>query len=235
MLPNTKSAPQGPGGPADRRLLGGSAVIEIQCDRCERTIQVEDDKAGQKIDCPYCGDVNRVPATSGATPGSSVSPSGTAEPDRAVAAGLPPDSGPEQHVCAVKPAMARAHPLLALILAILFVGGIVGTFALQPYMLILSLGVAIFWFGWWIKKQTVKLEITNKRTVVRKGLLSKSTSEVLHDHVRNIQMDQSLLGRILGVGSIGISSSGQDGIEIQVHDVPNPAKIRSVIDAYRPM
>lgn len=210
-------------------------MIEIQCDRCERTVQVEDDKAGQKIDCPYCGDVNRVPGERGTAAGPPSGTKGSAEPDRAAAAGLPPDSGPEQHVCVVKPAMVRAHPLLALILAILFVGGIVGAFALQLYMLILSLAVAIFWAGWWVKKQTVKLEITNKRTVVRKGLLSKSTSEVLHDHVRNIQMDQSLVGRIFGVGSIGISSAGQDDIEIQVHDVPNPARIRSVIDAYRPM
>ena len=79
------------------------------------------------------------------------------------------------------------------------------------------------------------LEITNKRTIQRKGLFSRATSEVLHDHVRNIQVEQSFVDRVLRVGSVGISSSGQDGIEVLVRNMPSPKKIRSVIDKYRPM
>jgi len=37
------------------------------------------------------------------------------------------------------------------------------------------------------------------------------------------------------VGSIGISSSGQDGIEIQLGDLKNPNDIRKTIDLYRPL
>ena len=79
------------------------------------------------------------------------------------------------------------------------------------------------------------LDITNKRSTEVRGLFSKATSEVLHDNIRNIQIAQSFWQRIWRVGTIGISSAGQDGVEIQVQDIPNPNKIREVIDLYRPI
>jgi hypothetical protein len=41
------------------------------------------------------------------------------------------------------------------------------------------------------------------------------------------------LERILGVGTIGISSAGQDEVEIVMRDVPNPAALRASIDKHR--
>ena len=35
------------------------------------------------------------------------------------------------------------------------------------------------------------------------------------------------------VGSIGISSSGQAGIEIFIRGIPNPYEVKSIIDQYR--
>jgi uncharacterized membrane protein YdbT with pleckstrin-like domain len=79
------------------------------------------------------------------------------------------------------------------------------------------------------------LTITNKRAIERDGLLKKDISEVLHDDIRNVQTHQTLRQRLLGIGDIGISSAGQEDFEIQVRDVPNPGKIREVIDLYRPL
>ena len=36
-------------------------MIRIKCDKCDRTIDVDSSKAGQKIECPSCGDTNVVP------------------------------------------------------------------------------------------------------------------------------------------------------------------------------
>jgi hypothetical protein len=39
-------------------------VITLTCDNCDKAFQVEDDaQPGEKVSCPYCGDVNRVPAS----------------------------------------------------------------------------------------------------------------------------------------------------------------------------
>jgi uncharacterized membrane protein YdbT with pleckstrin-like domain len=78
-------------------------------------------------------------------------------------------------------------------------------------------------------------EVTTKRTVMHRGFFSRATSEVVHDNIRNIQVDQTFLQRVFGVGRIGISSSGQDGVEIQVNHLREPDKLREIIDLYRPI
>ncbi len=224
-------------------------MIQIQCDKCDATIEVDDSMAGLKLECPHCGDVNRIPTPSAPPPPAAPAPAAAPVPppapapaakappaDRATAMGLPPDSGPEQHVITVKPAMFRAHPFLGGLVTLVWIAGIAASLYFKSpwYLIATGLGVA-FMAVWWVKKQTVSLKITNKRTLLREGLLSRATNEVLHDHIRNIQTDQSLLQRMLKVGSVGISSAGQDGIEIQVADLPNPDRIREIVDAYRPI
>jgi hypothetical protein len=58
---------------------------------------------------------------------------------------------------------------------------------------------------------------------------------VLHNHVRSVDIQQNFLQRILNVGSVGVDSAGQDEIEIIVHDLPTPFKVKEIIDRYRKM
>jgi hypothetical protein len=57
----------------------------------------------------------------------------------------------------------------------------------------------------------------------------------MHDHVLNIQVKQSFIQRVFGIGSVGISSAGQEGIEIFMKDLPRPDDIKRTIDLYRPL
>ncbi len=95
-----------------------------------------------------------------------------------------------------------------------------------------ALGVLLL-LSWWLDCLGHQLVVTDRRTIFRKGLLSKFTNEVLHTHVRNIQINQSVFQRLTHVGSIGISSSGQAGIEIFIRGIPNPYHVKSIVDQYR--
>lgn len=172
-------------------------------------------------------------------------PAATRAPDRAEQAGYPPDHGPEQKVLRVRRSWIRARPFAFTLAVVFLIAGLVGVvhfkwFA-QTYQWVLwpALIVAVGSFAtlgyWWIMRLASSLEITNKRSIQRTGLLSKSTSEVLHDSIRNVTLDQSVAERIFKVGTLGIASAGQDGIEIQCKDVPDPEKIRKIIDLYRPL
>jgi hypothetical protein len=94
------------------------------------------------------------------------------------------------------------------------------------------LGVLLL-LSWWLDCLGHRLIVTDRRTIFRTGLLSKFTNEVLHNHVRNIQISQSFFQRLMHVGSIGISSSGQAGIEIFIRGIPNPYDVKTIIDHYR--
>ena len=110
----------------------------------------------------------------------------------------------------------------------------------NPIGFILSIAlIAVFGLGllillvWWLRVLGTTLTVTNERITLRKGILSKHTSEVYHTDVRNVQVSQGIFQRMFGVGSIGISSAGQSGVEIGVDGVPNPQKVKSLIDQYR--
>lgn len=221
-------------------------MITKSCDRCERTIEFPDDQAGTKVQCPYCGDVNLLPAAAGDVQSGRQVPIQAGRTDRAAAAGYPPDSGAEERVLLIRPAWVRSRPLrfagvvvlaaLGLVLGLIHLAdpqAVPAWAAVIAVIVLLGSGGMLAW--WWVQSLSAALEVTNKRTVARRGLLSRSTSEVLHDNIRNVQIRQTFWQRVWGVGSIGISSSGQDGIEIEMDRVPTPQKLQQVIDLYRPL
>lgn len=126
------------------------------------------------------------------------------------------DTG-EEVLYSDSPSMFRNDPLrflLCLALCLVIIG--------IPIMII-----------WYLKCIGTVLTVTNKRTTLRKGLLSKSTNEVWHDAVRNVQLSQSMFQRIFSTGTLAISSAGQSGMEIEVKGIPNPNKAKEAIDQNR--
>ena len=84
-------------------------------------------------------------------------------------------------------------------------------------------------FIWWLECLGTTLTVTNLRTILRRGIFSKYTTDVLHQDVRNVQVHQRFLQRIFGVGYVGVSSSAQSTIEIQVFGIPFPEEVRQLI------
>lgn len=124
----------------------------------------------------------------------------------------------EKQLFSAHPAMFRNRPILfCLFLALIFVYGI---------------GLVLL-VVWWIKCRTHTLIITNQRITVKHGILSKSTTEIRHCDVRNIQVQQSFFQRVLRTGSIAISSAGTGSIEIIVNGMPSPQKIAELIRQYQ--
>ena len=115
------------------------------------------------------------------------------------------------------PSMFRNHPIGFLLCVVLCAGG-VG---------LIILGV------WYLRCCGTHMTVTNKRTTLRTGILSKNINEVFHRDVRNVRLRQSFWQRILGVGSIELSSAGQSDIEISVSGMPDPNRIKSLINEYR--
>jgi len=212
-------------------------MIHFNCDNCETLIELDDDQAGTKHQCLNCGDINRVPDPT------NPEPEQTGPVDRAAQAGYPPDFGPETIILKVRRCWFRSRTIRFSIAVLVLIASIVGLlwtklgdnslyYALFTPLAIGSAGL-ITW--WWLDRFNASFEITTKRTIMHRGFFSKSSSEVVHDNIRNIQIDQSFLQRPTNVGRIGISSSGQDGVEIQVNHLPNPDKLRKIIDLYRPI
>ncbi len=218
-------------------------MITIECDNCERPFEV-DPAGGDRVACPHCGDINRVQPerAQGHAARTRAAPQ---ETKPSWPEGLPPDAGPEQLIRVVRPAMFRAHPFRGLaVLCLAAGGGVLAAWGLPaeetPRRLLGWLGVALaaaamLWLlKWYVGEHLwVSLSISNKRTVRREGIIKRHTSEVLHDHVREVVIRQSFLQRIFNIGYLGISSSAQGGTEVEVRDIPAPYKVKALIDQYR--
>ncbi|MCB9782546.1 MAG: PH domain-containing protein [Candidatus Omnitrophica bacterium] len=125
------------------------------------------------------------------------------------------ESHEERYLLKTNPSMFRNHPFYFVLLLILV-----------P----LTLGLALIVFLiWWIKCKSVRLHITDERSLLIEGILSRYSTEVRHEDVRNLQVEQGAIQRIFGVGRIEISSAGQSTMEIVVNGVPDPQGIADLI------
>ncbi|NET17561.1 MAG: PH domain-containing protein [Okeania sp. SIO1H6] len=124
----------------------------------------------------------------------------------------------EVESCRINPSMWRSNPLLFI--------------AYLCLILLFGIGL-IFLLIWWIKSKNTTLIVTDKRTILQQGLLSRYTNEVMHAHIRNIQVQQSMMERLFNTGTIKIASAGTGDIEITVSGIPAPNRIKTVIDHYR--
>ncbi|MFT4544315.1 MAG: putative membrane protein YdbT with pleckstrin-like domain [Bacteroidia bacterium] len=75
-----------------------------------------------------------------------------------------------------------------------------------------------------IDKYTDEFAITNKRVIIKTGLISRKTFEMNHSKIESVNVDQGILGRILGYGTIRIVGSG--GTKEVFPKINNPLEFR---------
>jgi uncharacterized membrane protein YdbT with pleckstrin-like domain len=66
--------------------------------------------------------------------------------------------------------------------------------------------------------------ITNKRLIIKTGILSRRTLELNLSKIESVNVNQSLLGRMLGYGSIGVIGTG--GTKEYFVSIKNPLEFR---------
>ncbi len=94
-------------------------------------------------------------------------------------------------------------------------------------------GAIILLFGLWslagasIEQATTEIAVTTRRVIQKRGLIRRQTGEMNMEKVKSVIVDQSILGRLLGYGSIVVRGTGS-GIE-GLHHIADPIALRSSI------
>ena len=131
------------------------------------------------------------------------------------------------------PKMARKRPF-SFVLSIIFnVCCLVAAIRLdqQNYQiasLVFWLVSIIFFLLWYLHIKSTKVTVTNYNISLEQGLLRKNRKQVDIDKVRNVEVDQSFIHRIFGVGYIKVYTAG-DQPEFEVGGLPNPNKIWALV------
>jgi hypothetical protein len=79
-----------------------------------------------------------------------------------------------------------------------------------------------------IHLQTTEIAVTSSRFIYKTGLVSRTTKEVSLNKIEEINLEQSILGRIFGYGHLTLRGTGVGVIELP--DIDNPLEIRRTIE-----
>jgi len=77
------------------------------------------------------------------------------------------------------------------------------------------------------KSFTTEIAVTTTRVIYKRGFIQRHTAEMNMDKVESVDVDQSLLGRILGYGTVDIKGTGAS-IE-QLEHIAHPLELRNAI------
>jgi uncharacterized membrane protein YdbT with pleckstrin-like domain len=94
---------------------------------------------------------------------------------------------------------------------------------------LLFAAAAVWLFLGWFKRWTTEVAVTNKRIIYKRGFISRYTIEMHLDKVESVDVDQSVMGRILGYGDIIIRGVGAS-LE-PLRNIGSPIEFRSHVTA----
>jgi len=85
------------------------------------------------------------------------------------------------------------------------------------------IGGAILWIAT-IRRNATEMAVTNKRIIIKVGFLTKRTLELFLSKVESVGVEQTVLGRMMGFGSITVRGTG--GTNEPFSHVANPLEFR---------
>jgi uncharacterized membrane protein YdbT with pleckstrin-like domain len=103
------------------------------------------------------------------------------------------------------------------------------------YLLCLAAAVvvalaALYWtIKAWFHRWTTETDVTNMRVVHKTGFIKRRTFEMSLDKVESVDVNQSILGRILNYGSVTVRGVGEGAETIDM--IASPLEFRSHITA----
>lgn len=111
---------------------------------------------------------------------------------------------------------------------VFLVGGVLALLGDMPVLAIYLLVVPPNLFLYvWMMVASIEIAVTDKRVLAKTGIVKRETSELYLTRIEGVEIDQGVLGRMLGFGSLRIRGTGD-----QVASVPNidaPLEFRNAV------
>lgn len=150
------------------------------------------------------------------------------------------DTGDDEQV------LFRGHPswrsilgyylkgLLATVVAGLLVGGAsrVAEGEVKPVWVGAAVGavLAIVLVVGLVKRIATTYTITDRRLHIRRGIVARRVQETRLDRVQNVNTNQSVLERLLQIGTVDFDTAGGDDFEFAFKGVAEPGDVVAAVD-----
>ncbi len=205
--------------------------IQFECPYCHEVITGEDSQYGQRVTCGKCHATIVVPlAPTGPEPLTA-----RLIPNQVGRVPFAPDAaGEESDIFNLSP-VARAFSG-QILLGLIFLGLGIGleiyaqdyTWAPPAALATLALGVLVLLLVW-IRMKSCHYRLTSQRLFVRRGWLAKHVDELELYRVKDVVVDQGILQRMLGFGTILVLADDDTTPRLALVDIPSPTKFKEMI------
>ena len=92
-------------------------------------------------------------------------------------------------------------------------------------VLVVTLPLAIYE---WLKLRCTEIGVTNKRVVIKTGIISRHTEEMRIGSIETVEIRQSIWGRMLGFGDVHVTGKGTS--DLVLHRMANPIDVKRRIE-----
>ena len=94
---------------------------------------------------------------------------------------------------------------------LVFVSGLFPPLALPSWAAAAVVAVVALYFTFkaWFHRLTTETDVTNRRVVHKTGFITRKTFEMALDKIESVDVNQSILGRILNYGDVTINGVGE--------------------------
>jgi uncharacterized membrane protein YdbT with pleckstrin-like domain len=100
--------------------------------------------------------------------------------------------------------------------------------------LVFAVLAALVILGGFLFRMTTTYTITNQRLTIRRGVLSRHLQQTRVERVQNVNVDKSLVDRLMRVGQVDFDTAGADDSDFTFRGVANPDQVvRAVDEAHR--
>jgi membrane protein YdbS with pleckstrin-like domain len=205
--------------------------IRFECPHCHEVIVGNDSSYGHRVNCPKCQATMVVPSPPVSTEPQTarlIQEPGTTTPV------VPNAANQETDIFKLSP-VARAFPG-QILLGVVFMGLAMGLavraqgFSLPRWVALvpLALGVLLLMLVW-IRVKSCSYRLTTQRLFVRRGWLAKHVNELELYRVKDVVVDQGVLQRMLGYGTITVLADDDTTPEVDLVRISRPTQVKEMI------
>jgi uncharacterized membrane protein YdbT with pleckstrin-like domain len=130
----------------------------------------------------------------------------------------------------------RSH-LPAILLLVLAIGCAIAGAEIGNHLPLFA-GAAVFlvlaiasWIPAAIRRSSSEFVVTDRRVILKRGIFGRHTIEMNRTKVESVDVDQTLMGRIMGYGTVVVRGTG-GGLE-PIRNIAHPMRFRTYITAGR--
>src|SRR5579862_1356634 len=98
--------------------------------------------------------------------------------------------------------------------------------AVAAFAAVLALSILVGF----IRRFSIHYTVTDRRLHIRRGILSRTEQHTTLDRVQNVETHQSLLERVLRIGTLSFDTAATDYSDFKFEGVASPRRVVAAVD-----